>query len=61
MQYYNPLTRPVLPNKDVVAPVCSKSGYLIKRGSGKIAQVWSRRYFTVRNGLLVYTQRGKTE
>ncbi|KAI3652769.1 hypothetical protein MP228_002194 [Amoeboaphelidium protococcarum] len=59
--YYNPLTRPVYPSKIKQIPVATKAGYLIKKGSGKITQVWSRRWFVVRNGYFVYTTRGKDE
>lgn len=55
---YNPMSStPSVPVNGSTA----KSGYLMKRGSGKIAQVWSRRWFSIKNDLLIYSTRGKDE
>jgi Arf-GAP/coiled-coil/ANK repeat/PH domain-containing protein len=39
----------------------SKSGYLFKKGSGKMRQTWARRWFSVKDDLLLYVSKGKEE
>lgn len=36
-------------------------GYLFKKGSGKVRQVWNRRWFTIKGDYLLYTARGDAE
>ncbi len=38
-----------------------KAGYLMKKGSGRIASTWSRRWFMLKGDFLLYTTRGKDE
>jgi hypothetical protein len=59
---YNPMNSDLTP-KSKISPSANttKSGYLVKKGSGKITQVWSRRWFTLRGDYLLYTTRGKDE
>lgn len=55
---YNPLI--FVPEKSGPVPT-TKFGYLMKRGSGQIIQVWSRRWFTLKGDYLIYETRGKDE
>lgn len=58
IQKYNPLV--FAPENPGPAAV-TKAGYLTKRGSGQIIQVWSRRWFTLKGDYLIYETRGKEE
>ncbi|KAI3657938.1 hypothetical protein MP638_000250 [Amoeboaphelidium occidentale] len=57
--YYSPLPSDQRP--PALPPAAGKSGYLMKKGSGKITQVWSRRWFSLRSDYLIYSTRGKDE
>lgn len=46
---------------DANSESCTKSGYLMKRGSGKIAQVWSRRWFSIRDDCFIYCAKNDVE
>jgi len=39
----------------------TKVGYLFKKGSGKVRQVWNRRWFSIKGDYLLYSTRGETE
>ena len=56
---YNPV--PVDTAGSAIGGSTVKAGYLMKKGSGKITQVWSRRWFAVKGSFMFYSTRGKDE